>query len=94
MLCYIILIKSLILILRTGTSWGDLPKCYGNWHSVFMRFCRGNERAIWWKILAHLQKQKRVTMNVVICNSSTFKYHRHGGVQKGGSNPKEGASLA
>ena len=28
-------------------------------------------------------------MNIVICDSSTFKYHRHGGGQKGSSNLKE-----
>lgn len=79
-------------ILRTGIPWRDLPKCYGNWHSIFMRSQRRNKRAIWWKILIHLQKQKKVRkkvrMNVVICDSSTFKYHRHGGGQKGGSNQK------
>ena len=84
---------AILYILRTGIPWRDLPKCYGNWHSIYMRFQRGNERAIWWKILAHLQKRKKATMNVVICDSSTFKYHRHGGGQKGGSNPKVEASL-
>ena len=28
---------------------------------------------------------KAITMNVVICDSSTFKYHRHGGGQKKGN---------
>ena len=85
---------AILYILRTGSPWRDLPKCYGNWHSIFMRFQRGNEKALWWTILAHLQKQKKATMNVVICDSSTFKYHRHGGRQKGGNNLKEEASLA
>jgi len=57
-----------------------------------MRFQRGNEKGLWWKILMNLQKEKRVKMNVVICDSSTFKYHRHGGGQKGGSNQKAEAS--
>jgi transposase len=83
----------ILYVLRTGIPWRDLPKCYGNWHSVFMRYHRGNERALWWKILAHLQKQKKASMNVVICDSSTFKYHRHGGGQKGGNNLKEEAYL-
>lgn len=85
---------AILYVLRTGVPWRDLPKCYGKWHSIFMRFQRGNEKALWWKILGHLQKQKKARMNVVICDSSTFKYHRHGGGQKGGSNRKEGASQA
>ena len=84
----------ILYVLRTGVPWRDLPKCYGNWHSVFMRFQRGNERALWWKILYHLQKKKKATMNVVICDSNTFKYHSHGGGQKGGDNLKEEVSLA
>lgn len=57
----------------------DLPKCFGNWHSVFMRFQRGNEKGFWWKILGHLQRQRKAIVDVVICDSSNFKYHRHGG---------------
>ena len=82
----------ILYVLRTGIPWRDLPKCFGNWHSVFMRFQRGSERALWWKILSHLQKQKK-GYNVVICDSSTFKYHRHGGGQKGGNNQKAEVSL-
>lgn len=78
----------ILYVLRTGIPWRDLPKCFGNWHTVFMRFQRGNEKNLWWMILMHLQKAKRLKMNVVICDSSTFKYHRHGGGQKGGSNQK------
>ncbi len=84
----------ILYVLRTGVPWRDLPKCFGRWHSVFMRFQRGNEKNLWWSILLDLQKQRKLTMNVVICDSSTFKYHRHGGGQKGGCNPKEEVSPA
>lgn len=79
---------AILYVLRTGIPWRDLPKCYGNWHTIFTRFQRGNERALWWKILANLQKQRKAKMNIVICDSSSFKYHRHGGGQKGGNNLK------
>lgn len=85
---------AILYVLRTGIPWRDLPKCFGKWHSIFMRFQRGNEKNLWWHILMNLQKSKKIKMNVVICDSSTFKYHRHGGGQKGGSNQKEEASLA
>ena len=75
-------------MLRTGIPWRDLPKSFGNWHSIYMRFQRGNERVLWWKILHNLQNQKKLKMNVVNCDSSTFKYHRHGGGQKGGNNQR------
>ena len=46
-------------------------------------------KGLWWKILLELQSKKIARTNIVICDSSTFKYHRHGGGQKGGYNQKE-----
>ena len=80
---------AVLYVLRTGIPWRDLPKCFGNWHSIYMRFQRGNERALWWKILLKLQFQRRLRMDLVICDSSSFKYHRHGGGQKGGFNRRD-----
>jgi transposase len=85
---------AILYILRTGIPWRDLPKFFGNWHTVFMRFQRGSDKGLWWKILMHLQKQKKIKMNFIICDSTTFKYHRHGGGQKRGNNQKAEASLA
>ena len=79
---------AILYILRTGVPWHDLPRCFGNWHSIYTRFSRGGEKGIWWKILIKLQQQKRIKMNVVLCDSSSFKFHRHGGGLKKGSNQK------
>ena len=79
----------ILYILRTGIPWRDLPKSFGHWHTVYYRFSRGNEKGLWWKILLELQSKKIARTNIVICDSSTFKYHRHGGGQKGGYNQKE-----
>lgn len=76
---------AILYILRTGSPWRDLPSCYGNWHAVYLRFKRGSERGLWWSILARLQQRKKLTMNIVLADSTTFKVHRHGGGQKGGS---------
>lgn len=80
---------AILYVLRTGVPWRDLPKAYGSWHTVYQRFKRGSERGIWWKILMILQQGKKITMNIVISDSTTFKMHRHGGGLKGGSKPKE-----
>ena len=79
---------AILYVLRTGVPWRDLPACFGNWHSVYTRFHRGNEKNLWWKILLDLQQKKKLQMNVVLCDSSSFKVHRHGGGLKGGSNRK------
>jgi transposase len=76
---------AILYVLRTGIPWRDLPPCYGNWHAVYLRFKRGSERGLWWSILARLQQRKKLTMTIVLADSTTFKVHRHGGGQKGGS---------
>lgn len=77
-----------LYVLRTGVSWRDLPPCYGYWHSVYLRFSKGSKRGLWWKILVTLQQNKRLKMNVILADSTTFKVHRHGGGLKGGSKVK------
>ena len=85
--------SAILYVLRTGIPWRDLPKCFGSWHTIYTRFYRGNEKSLWWKILLQLQQQKRIKMNVVLCDSSSFKLHRHGSGIKKGSNQKVEASL-
>ena len=65
-------------VLRTGISWRDLPKCYGYWHSIYLRFKKGSDRGVWWKILIELQRLKKLQLNIAISDSTTIKYHRHG----------------
>jgi transposase len=50
---------AILYVLRTGVPWRDLPKIYGNWHNIYMRFQRGNERELWWKILFFTPKPKK-----------------------------------
>lgn len=76
---------AILYVLRTGVPWRDLPTCYGKWHSIYMRFKRGSERGLWWHILMTLQQRRQMKLNIVLGDSTTFKVHRHGGGQKGGS---------
>jgi len=72
---------AILYILRTGIPWRDLPKEYGYWHTIFLRYHRGCEKNIWWKILNHLQSSKtaKIDIDIVMCDSTSFKIHRHGG---------------
>lgn len=74
-----------LYLLRTGVAWQDLPRCYSHWHSVYLRFSKGSKRGVWWKILITLQQQKKLTLHVVLADSTTFPVHRHGGGPKGGN---------
>ena len=83
---------AILYALRTGIPWRDLPACYGKWHPIYLRFRRGSERGVWWRVLITLQQHKRLTLKVVLVDSTTWKVHRHGGGQKGGSTA--GAGIA
>ena len=85
--------SAMLYVLRTGVSWRDLPKCYGYWHTIYLRFKKGSDRGIWWKILLTLQKNKLLKLNVVLSDSTTIKMHRHGGGLKGGFKAKESQYL-
>ena len=85
---------AIMYMLRTGIPWRDLPRCYGSWHTIYQRFKRGSDKGIWWKIVMILQKGKKLRFNIVIADSTTFKVHRHGGGQKGGSKVREKAKEA
>jgi len=76
---------AMLYVLRVGCPWRDLPACYGHWNYIYQRFKRGSDRGVWWRILITLQQHKKLRMNVVLADSTTFKVHRHGGGQKGGS---------
>ena len=71
-------------VLRTGVSWRDLPSCYGHWNYVYQRVKRLADRGVWWQVLLLLQKDKEINLHVVMGDSSTIKFHRHGGGLKGG----------
>ena len=76
---------AILYVLRTGIPWRDLPTDYGYWHTIYLRFNKGSKRGVWWHVLTELQQKKKLTMNVVLADSTTFKVHRHGGGEKGGT---------
>jgi transposase len=70
---------AMLYVLRTGIPWRDLPSVYGHWNYVYQRFKRSSDRGVWWNILMRLQKDRKITMRVILADSTTFKVHRHGG---------------
>ncbi len=68
-----------LYVLRTGISWRDLPKEYGNWHTIYTRYKRWSENSVFWGLLYHLQSLKDIVMDVVFVDGSIVPLHRHGG---------------
>jgi len=83
--------SAVLYLLRTGISWRDMPREFGYWHTIYLRFQKWSERNVIWQILRVLQTQQRLNFDIVMIDSTTFKVHRHGGGLKGGFKPKEKA---
>ncbi len=66
---------AILYIIKTQTSWRKLPKSFGNWHHIYMRFHRGNQRGLWWKILFTLQREQKLHMNIFIHGFNTQSYY-------------------
>ena len=41
------MVNGILWGLRTGAPWRDMPRRYGNWNSVFVRFTRWSRLGVW-----------------------------------------------
>ena len=70
-------LEGILHILRTGTPWRDLPKAYGRWHTIYMRWQRWIERGVWGDILKLLKRLKGVELKIVFLDSTVVRAHQH-----------------
>ncbi len=75
-----VVINGILWILAAGAPWRDLPESYGNWSTVYKRFCRWRKSGLWDRIFESLLK--RVDREVDIDDSlwcvdgSVIRAHR------------------
>ena len=71
------LINALLYAAENGGKWRKLPKEYGKWHTIYMRMNRWSKNGVLDRILAALQKDGIININVaVLClDSTTVKVH-------------------
>lgn len=70
-------LEGILHIMRTGTPWRDLPKEYGYWHAIYMRWKRWVDNGVWWNILMLLKRLKRVDVQIVFLDSTVVRAHQH-----------------
>lgn len=46
-------IKGVFWIMRTGAQWNELPRCYGNYKTVYRRYNYWSKKGIWQSMLEH-----------------------------------------
>jgi len=68
-------LEALLYMLSSGCSWRQLPKEYGNWHTIYVRFHRWSESGVMDKILHELQRKKIIGLRAVFLDSTTVRAH-------------------
>lgn len=53
-------VEAVLWVVGTGSTWVDLPKCYGNFHAVYLRFTRWTRLGIWEYVFDCLPRDPRL----------------------------------
>jgi putative transposase len=68
--------------LRTGAPWRDLPRAFGNWNSVFVRFNRWSRKGVWENLFKVLSEDP--DFEHVMIDAPIIRAHQHAAGAKGG----------
>jgi len=69
------MLNALIYRCKNGCSWRDLPKEFGNWHVIYMRFSRWAKNGVLENIYTVLSKEGLQCANVYALDSTSVKVH-------------------
>jgi transposase len=64
-----------VWILRTGTTWRDLPPEYGDWKNTHRRSCRWRDRGVWERIFEGVVDD--VDFEWFLMDAGFIKVHPH-----------------
>ena len=90
------IINGILWVLRTGSSWTDLPEEFGNPKTTYNRFWRWSKEGLWRQIfdtlVRHRDKKRRVNRSLWCVDSSVIRAHRvAAGARKGTLSSEENA---
>ena len=85
-------IEAVLYLARTGIPWRDLPKFFGKWQAVYMRFRRWEQIGIWQRLWKILQQDRFKRARQIFIDSTTVRAHRHaaGASKKSGGQEAQG----
>ncbi len=66
---------AMLYIVENGCKWRALPKKYGNWHTIYMRFSRWSKNGTITKIIAKILEamKKQKLLNILFIDSTSIK---------------------
>lgn len=68
-------VEAVLFIARTGCPWRDLPKEFGNWHSVYIRFARWEVGGVWSRVADALQRD--ADLEELFMDATIVRAHQH-----------------
>lgn len=68
-------VEAVLWIGRTGCPWRDLPKAFGRWDTVYMRFSRWRRKGVWERVI-HAAADETEIKHVLI-DSTIVRAHQH-----------------
>jgi transposase len=73
-------INALLYIIENGCKWRAIPKEFGNWHTIYMRFNRWSKSGVIERLFAALQNQGiiEIRTEIVHLDSTSIKVHPDG----------------
>lgn len=69
-------LDALLYLLSSGCTWRQLPKEYGNWHTIYTRFKRWSESGVLDRVMHALQQKKVLALRVVYLDSTVVRAHQ------------------
>jgi len=74
-------VEAVLWMARNGARWRALPKAYGDWHSVYVRFARWAKVGIWNRLFEALSAD--ADFEYVMVDSTIVRAHQHAAGGKG-----------
>ena len=61
-------IEAVLRVAQTGAYWSDLPREFGSWHGIYVRFIRWSQDGTWADVMATLptDDQRRADLQALV----------------------------
>lgn len=57
-------IEAVLWVAQTGAYWSDLPRDFGSWHGIYVRFIRWAQDGNWSQVLAHFHPEDQRALDL------------------------------
>jgi transposase len=84
-------VRAILYVASNGCKWRDLPKEFGNWHTIYVRMLRWSEAGVLQRLFESLQVAGIIQINVRIIHMDSTSVRAH---QDATGAPKKRANKA